>query len=857
MATMAAPLSLGFIHPGFNVRSHGVEMTYDPLSEQQLLNFHFALQVSVPQLLNELSQFQQSAGQPLREAPQDGASLQHSGPGAAPFRHLAGTAGSRLPQAAAFPGRMPPSTPVPPPPAGAAQGTVSAAPAAALRGFAGPAAGMVPAGLDRGEVARGLGSGRGLQSMGSGYGLGSSCGPELSNSSFCSSNGNGGLGGGMKSAGRWVAAAVAAAAAGTGSIPNPMPPPRAPPPNAHSPEAVTSQLGGYRAEGLFRRVSLTVPELPARGAFGSLTSPELPFFGTAGSLTMPELPFFGMSGPPLLVQGQPVRLVQSPPEVHGAPPSPVPPQSAPPTASAPAPAEAAQQHDDRSFELLALGQAEALRLAVDELQQAVLQGNPDSVRTVLRQHDFGKELESPLGGSLLVCAVEGSARPDVVKLLLQARCDANAATADGRTPLQVTTSQHYRVSPLVTRMLVSSNADPNRFGENGISVPADTLRVIMQDPAANPRQLRQLAEEFAERPTVSVGVVDLEEVSGARFADLGNDKVVFFTPSVIGFFSVSQNRITLKQRLSRQRVQSVVHSLFVNSELGTIGVFIEVTDAKDVLAGEVQNLIMVWPSGQLQEEEPLKISVDVSLPSRDALPPCIVASTSAARLVMVGRLCGGQVLCWRFNKACSQLVSEQQLVDKGGALAVSHGGSWIAVASPASVADGGRIHIWTCTRLGKVDCIATVSRRPATMALTEQRGGATGTVEDEQQAGGSVTGGAHLALCEQSAGMSAPTIEVLAFNADGSWASVYRVPVESPCLSLSWCFGSSNLLLSAHVDGLVVISDLQTGRFAVSYDDAAIRSASASSDGSLLVTTLADSLRVFRPGGTSSTAGRG
>lgn len=79
--------------------------------------------------------------------------------------------------------------------------------------------------------------------------------------------------------------------------------------------------------------------------------------------------------------------------------------------------------------------------------------------------------------------------------------------------------------------------------------------------------------------------------------------VAFYTESVVGLFSVDQGRICLKQKLSQQRVQSVVRHMAVNPTHGAIAVFVEVSNPSGASRSQFQNLIIVWPTGQLQEED--------------------------------------------------------------------------------------------------------------------------------------------------------------------------------------------------------------------------------------------------------------
>mmetsp|Transcript_71862 Transcript_71862/g.150130 ORF Transcript_71862/g.150130 Transcript_71862/m.150130 type:complete len:707 (+) Transcript_71862:173-2293(+) len=479
-----------------------------------------------------------------------------------------------------------------------------------------------------------------------------------------------------------------------------------------------------------------------------------------------------------------------------------------------------------------------------DLIQGVVQGHSSVVRAALHQKSrLSRDLSSPIGGTVLKAAIEGCGRADVVSLLLQSRCNVNGSDVDGQTPLYAAVCNHEKVSPTLTRLLICAKANPNLATADG-STAAEVLRGLTQDPCDTSSEVKQLVEEVAERPTVRIGVVENEEVMGACFADVFNDKVVFFTKSLVGFFSIDQNRITLKQRLSQQRVYSEVKDLFVNPELGTIGVFIEVTSSRG--GGDFQNLIVIWPAGQLQEEEPLKISIDMGVAFSDEFSPRISCSTGCGPLAVVGRLSGGKVLCWHFNSACSQLVSEQQLVEKGKLVAISSNGRWIAVSTSTDEVE--QVEIWTFRGVRTGSRIACLARRPLCMALTQHQARALHShVElDAHSESEDNPSSAWLALHEDNDSYE-PSIEVLLLNADGSWASAFKVRIESPCRTLRFGHGSSTSILSSHMDGMVILSDLNAGHLRMSHDDARIRSAEASADRSLVVTAVGDTFRVFRP----------
>lgn len=477
----------------------------------------------------------------------------------------------------------------------------------------------------------------------------------------------------------------------------------------------------------------------------------------------------------------------------------------------------------------------------DDIVQAVLQGDVTEIRAAIIQ---GANIAKPLGGSsgsLLHMAIKAGGRIDVVNLLIQGKCDVDGAGADGKTPLLVAISKDSRLSPMVARLLLNAHADP--AAQVGPKSVLDCVKEMARE-SAHDAPARQLAEEVLERPTLGVGVIEHEQVLGACFADMSNDKIAFYTESIVGFFSLEQKRVFLKQKLSQQRVHSVVRHMAVNPQLGTIAVFVEVSGTNRVQNNQFQNLLIIWPTGQLQEEEPLKISVDSSIPMDGVmLPPAIVGSTSRAPLTLVGRLCGGKVLCWHLNSACSQLVSQRELVGNGGLIAISGDGCWVAVVDLGST-DGNQVELWTFEGHRKAKRVLRLARRPQCMAIMQQPQPA---LLDDADTDTSIAVTARLALAEVADGGIAEVIEVLQVNVDGTTSVTYRVTAQSPCRLLSFCHESADYLLSGHLDGLVVLCNLASGQSCLSHDDVEVRSAHTSVDRSLIVTAVAECFRVYRP----------
>jgi len=105
------------------------------------------------------------------------------------------------------------------------------------------------------------------------------------------------------------------------------------------------------------------------------------------------------------------------------------------------------------------------------------------------------------------------------------------------------------------------------------------------------------------------------------------DRVVFHSESSLCVYSLSQSRTVFVKKLRQKRVESKVRHVSVNPALGTIAVCLEITEGPNA----IQNVSIIWPTGQLQEEEPLKLSIHVSLPEEpdrdpEVLPSCAILS---------------------------------------------------------------------------------------------------------------------------------------------------------------------------------------------------------------------------------------
>jgi len=486
------------------------------------------------------------------------------------------------------------------------------------------------------------------------------------------------------------------------------------------------------------------------------------------------------------------------------------------------------------------GNADKARIT-QKLVQAVTTNNIDAAYEAIRQGADVKRFSNTRRHSLLHAALESRGHLEMVNLLIKSQCDVNAAAADGKTPLHLAISKHMELSPMVMRLLLTMRANLNA-PDNGQMTPLDCVGAVAKAAANRPNMsARQLLEEVSERPTIAVAVLENQQVLGALFADTQNDKVVFYTESAVGLYSVQQRTVYWKQTLTHLRVQSFVRDMMVNPEHGTIAVFLEVTGMQQMdspsVDTQVQNLILIWPTGQLQDEEPLKLSMESPAQELGAVPPALCVSTSDAPMVLLSRNCHGKVLLWRLNSACSQLISEFEVADRGGLVALSDNGLWAAVVNYGSgTAQLGQVEVWTFE-----DPNGRMHHRPRQVATFDSRPSQMAIISRENSNSGLV------AVAEEMApGCPPAPIKLVEIQGNGIVNSSYCVRTDSPVRLLGFSHSDPDRLITGLADGLVIIYNLPQGSLKFLHDDADIRSAAVSPDRTLIITTLNCCFRVYK-----------
>eukprot|EP00403_Amphidinium_massartii_P010968 CAMPEP_0178414814 /NCGR_PEP_ID=MMETSP0689_2-20121128/23229_1 /TAXON_ID=160604 /ORGANISM="Amphidinium massartii, Strain CS-259" /LENGTH=609 /DNA_ID=CAMNT_0020036113 /DNA_START=45 /DNA_END=1870 /DNA_ORIENTATION=- len=455
-------------------------------------------------------------------------------------------------------------------------------------------------------------------------------------------------------------------------------------------------------------------------------------------------------------------------------------------------------------------------------------GSAVEVKAALEQNaDVNVADQSKQSRTPLHLAVEAGGNPEVVNMLLEARANVNATTVMGRTPLHNAVERYLMMPPVVVRMLTAAKADLNAVDSRG-AAPIDMVKAAAQltfqqrprEDDVSMRQVLQLLDEVTDLPTVAIPMLD-QEVRNVVFADMEKDKVVWHTDSTIGLYSLRSESMLFRKRLRPGHLQSCVLCISANPIVNTIAACLEITEA----AQGPQNVAIVWPNGQLQDEEPLKLNLGLR-------PAPAGFSGGQAQLMLsqrgpnepqllVGRLGDGKVYVWRLNASRTQLLAEVKLMNLCGMMAVSDSATWVAGTDQES--DGEIVVL----RADKVTAqnqtsqkIASIKKRPACIALAERT---------ETSALLAVTG-------PPPPGLTSNVIEVLEVTVDGGMSTVYRVKPESLCSMMQFCHDSCNFLASAHADGLVALYNLSRGEVAVSHDDPELRSMSISPDRLLVAT---------------------
>eukprot|EP00931_Biecheleriopsis_adriatica_P077145 TRINITY_DN50765_c0_g1_i1.p1 TRINITY_DN50765_c0_g1~~TRINITY_DN50765_c0_g1_i1.p1 ORF type:complete len:616 (-),score=106.79 TRINITY_DN50765_c0_g1_i1:47-1894(-) len=464
--------------------------------------------------------------------------------------------------------------------------------------------------------------------------------------------------------------------------------------------------------------------------------------------------------------------------------------------------------------------------AVQDIFTAVRSGNIANVRSQLRegQVDVNK-ITTPQGSSLLHMAILAGSSVGMVKMLLESRCSVNASRGDGNTALHLATSQ-LKVTPLVVRLLLASQANPQQPDQQKITPIANIKAWAEKGEVGS--SMRQIMDEVLHKPTQDVAVMtDNAQVIQVCFADAAKEHVAFLTKSSIGLYSIAQRKVIFQKNLSKNQDRDAeVISMAVNPLLGTTVVFLEVKTASS--HGSF-NIVMVWPHG-LNDEEVLSIDVHKSSGNpQQGLPPCVLLSTSSHRPTLLARTREQQVLVWRMNTSCCQIVSESLLTPSGGLMALSGEGSWLALDTI-----GGWIQVMTFESgtgepLPHPKLVSVIRRKPSAMAVMSNSPGSCFVV-----------------IAPEVPEMQ--MADVLRVGLSGSLDLVKQVPLEfsSPCLSLTFGQQDTDVLMGVLSEGKVFVWRISQGSEPTfAHEDEAVRNVDLSPDCNLMVSSLGDAFRIF------------
>lgn len=442
------------------------------------------------------------------------------------------------------------------------------------------------------------------------------------------------------------------------------------------------------------------------------------------------------------------------------------------------------------------------------LFDVITKGDVAEVQSVIENHvDVNCAMMKPYTKTPLHHALEVSGNVEIINALLQAGADINLRAHRGKTPFHFAIQQYMTIPPLVLRLLIHKKADFSVADAHGVT-PLDSVRMIgvqlgtdgnvLSDPVR--ACARQLLNEVTENPTCAIGIIDAQAVKGVFFCDVSQDKLLFYTNTFCGFYDVKCGRIGYIKKLKQRN--SFVEHVAINQDTGTIAVCV----VDIVSSTEVKNMIIVWGNGQLQDEQPLVLTTNLTVSSTAAqiLPPRLKCSQGKTRLIIHCRLSDGQICCWCFNAMRSQLEQEEKLPTTNAYFTSSSDGRWLAVQG----ADPSRSATMRIYRLsGRLELVCDFGTRPTTTFAIIQR---------------SVGGDKNclIAMVDSFLGGRQgrpPLVSVFSVTINGLVSNLYSLQMPSPVTSLSFCNSDAHLL-SLLDDGSAILINLADSKVCKAYD---------------------------------------
>lgn len=335
------------------------------------------------------------------------------------------------------------------------------------------------------------------------------------------------------------------------------------------------------------------------------------------------------------------------------------------------------------------------------------------------------------------------------------------------------------------------------------------------------------------KPEILATHRDEEEVHGVAFGDTELDRIIFYTENSIGSFSMEQNRLVSKHKLTSRHLHCRIQDMAVNPSSGAVACMLESpigggaqTDGQNLC--NIETIITFWPGGALHEA-PLRLSIRTDDNPTDLIPPAIVSSTSAGPQTVVCRVCTQKVFYWRFESISCPM--EVTIAPKGGLIAISSTGSWLAVVEEDDYGKH-RTKIWSCDNSSTPpvpSLVSSLDRNPRAMTIAHQ--------------GDTVL----LALSDGCLVESpVPPVEVFAIQPDGRVARTHKLAPESPCMLLTFCFDNPNFIVFATEDGVVNLHNLATGTKGMHRDDAKIRTVCLSANHEFILSAYDNVFQVYK-----------
>jgi WD40 repeat protein len=373
-------------------------------------------------------------------------------------------------------------------------------------------------------------------------------------------------------------------------------------------------------------------------------------------------------------------------------------------------------------------------------------------------------------------------------------------------------------------------------------------------------KMRQLLHELTEMPTLAIHVTDHVangdgDIGRALFSNKEGTAVVFHTKTRLSIFDIETKKIVAGKRL--QNPDSFkIHSIAANPHTGIVAACIESPSQNQSQALGPNNVVFVWKSRNGFTNELVRLSLKpfvgenrfgLSWPYTTDLTMSRNANEDESVTIVV-RLRDGQVYSWTLDGACSQVRTEGKLTEDGHNVALSDDGQWIAVAS--SGVDG---MCQTTVHYQQEDVDEPEQSHYGVLAEFDQKHNRIAVTRINEPKDGHPAHGFLAAAYDAPSGGSPGQALVQVWSLPEKQL-LHEFSQDSNCRALSFSLTPS-LLISAHDDGTVMLSDLIRKTKSTSCDEEYITSLDVSVVGNRVVSASKDYLRVYKAGGGPSAGG--